>query len=327
MRLILSYIFIFLCCDTWAITGANLVPTELLPGGVCQIRLTDYKFKKRRSYTPRLNFNPCTASFLNEKFLITARHCYEEDDVFYGSKKPQKLISKTIDILCLKSQELKRNRIIKKIHFYPNSFRKTGSRGTSYKEIILIELDEAFSDKIQPLKISSDIETSNTPSRISVLGYGRSDKWEGGIINTGERFLKFEDPLDQARYNQAVFGVYKGAYIENFEITGLNEIKNNNTIWNIENSTLMHMEDGQRSDRSDFPVRWIVTYFQKQFDSEQDNAPLKGGDSGGPVLNEKGEMLAINSFAPYHDDPDQRIAGFSTLITKDIEKWILNLIR
>ncbi len=309
-----------------AISGKNLVEKTDLPSAVCAIQFKNYKFrsKTRKQISPLLPKNPCTASFLNDRFLLTARHCFKESEVFFGSKEPQKLLSEQIDILCLKTKELGRNRRVKRIYSPPSGLHAP-SMDVGYKELLLVELGEIFSAKIQPLSVSETPEILD--SAVSVYGYGRTDRLEGGIENNLEPFLQFDDPRDQAMYSRSMSGIYKGAIVKYFEFIGIPGITDFYKRFGLSQATAASLNLGAALDRSSSPIRFLRLNYGENIDINSDNTPIKGGDSGGPVLNDRGEIVAVNSFAPMAGDASKRVAGFSTFLTEDLRHWINSVIR
>lgn len=246
-----------------------------------------------------------------------ARHCYLEEEIFFGNENPQKLKSDKVDILCLKTGELRRNLAIKKIYFPPTSY-KPPNRNHIYKDLMAIELVEKFSDKTVPLKVAANLSLESHPE-LRVFGYGFTDQLAGGILNDLEPFILFDSPIDQRDYNSQLTGIYKGHRMNHYRTVSLSEVL---AEFPADADELEGLIEGEKKDRSGYPLAFLKSIFEEHVLIQKDNTPLKGGDSGGPITNASGEIIAVNSFAPYLKDEGIRFAGFSTLITPDLKSWI-----
>lgn len=324
------YILLFslFSLNTLAITGNDLVPPKDLPSGVCQIHLKNYRYKSwfsRRK--PILAKSPCTGSFIHENFILTARHCLQEDQMFgYSPPKLKKMKAKNIDIFCAKTQKLYRDIEIKKIHFPKSSFHRF-HWDLDYKDIILVQLKKFKDHSITPLAINTFKLTSST-QQLKVLGYGKTDTKENGILNQVEPFLIFNDFYSQTMYNRSLTGIYKGSIVNHFKLLNIEGLKEHIQEYDVLGDLYSGLLEASTYDQSGHPLLYVQSNFLNTIDQKIDNTPIKPGDSGGPVLNSKNEIIAIHSFATIgkQSGNDKRLAGFSTFLTKDLIHWIKKIV-
>lgn len=305
----------------FALTGLSYLPTESLPEGICQIRFHDYEFKPYNGKTPRLGVLACTASFLTPRHLLTASHCHLDLGYYLnerGLETSRRLDAQTIDIACNKNQVLHRRLEVKKRHL-PKNRQTSPDWDLPDPDLLIIELKRDFPTRVLPLTISEN--PSAEMEYVDVFGYGRTDSSEHGIALTAEPFNSFDHPTESTSYHRTPVDLYKGTRITVFRRVGIR------TLTALAKNDLSYPQRldpiAARTDVSE-ERSFFELLFSQKITTDRDNAPIKLGDSGGPVLNPQGQIIGVHVMSTSQENVGdlKKLRSFSTELTPELRDWI-----
>ncbi len=309
----------------FALTGLSYLPTNSLPEGICQVRFHDYEFKPYNGKTPRLGVLACTASFLTQRMLLLSAHChldvaYYKDD--RGVETSRRLDAKTIDIACAKKQVLHRRLEVKKRH-RPDSFQLQSDWNIPDPDLMIVELKKDFPTRIEPLIIAEN--PNQETNYVDIFGYGRTDSRNGAIELLGEPLNVFTSEIERAHYHRTLTDLYKGTRITEFREMNLSRIAE---LSKDDPSYPDHLGPIALANPARAIRLFLELMFYPKIEIDRDNTPIKLGDSGGPVLDSNGQIIAVNTMATRHHDSNelQKLRGFATRLTQNLREWIHHVI-